>query len=178
MINDILDMSKIEAGRLDLSAQSVNLAAIVGDVVPFVSSDAQAKAVTLSTDLPGDLRFTADRRALMQIVTNLLSNAVKFTPAGGAVSVSARRADATIVLCIRDTGIGIPASHLEGLGRPFVQVENQFTKCHKGSGLGLAISRSLAELHGGRMRIESCVGVGTTVEVRLPVVPVMLAGSA
>jgi two-component system, cell cycle sensor histidine kinase PleC len=114
------------------------------------------------------LTFTADRRALKQIALNLLSNAVKFTPDGGSVTVQGRLRGDLVTIAISDNGIGIPKDALRKLGRPFEQVESQLTKRHQGSGLGLAIAKSLAELHGGRMRIRSVLGVGTTVVVRLP----------
>ena len=111
----------------------------------------------------------ADRRAIKQIVINLLSNAVKFTGQGGHISVRARNASGALMLTIEDNGCGIPKAALGKLGRPFEQVQNQFSKNHAGSGLGLAISRSLAELHGGALKIRSTEGVGTIVSVRIPV---------
>jgi two-component system cell cycle sensor histidine kinase PleC len=110
----------------------------------------------------------ADRRATKQIIVNLLSNAVKFTPDGGKVVVRGRLLRDSIVLMIADTGIGIAPHSLVRLGRPFEQVESQLAKTYHGSGLGLAIARSLAELHGGSMRLRSKLGVGTVVSVTLP----------
>jgi len=115
------------------------------------------------------ITLTADRRALKQIALNLLSNAVKFTPDGGAVTVRGRLRGGMVTVAIADNGIGIPKDALHKLGRPFEQVESQLTKRHQGSGLGLAIAKSLAELHGGAMRIRSTLGAGTMVVVRLPV---------
>ena len=112
---------------------------------------------------------------------NLLSNAVKFTPDGGGITVRARSVNGFVSIAIEDTGIGIPKAALKKLGRPFEQVESQLTKTHHGSGLGLAIAKSLAELHGGAMRIRSTLGVGTIVLVRLPVdrvVPASCEGPA
>ena len=114
------------------------------------------------------MQLKADRRALKQIALNLLSNAVKFTPDGGAVTVRGRTRRGRVTIAIEDNGIGIPKDALHKLGRPFEQVESQLTKRHQGSGLGLAIAKSLAELHGGRMRIRSVLGTGTVVVVRLP----------
>ena len=102
------------------------------------------------------------------MLINLLSNAVKFTPEGGHITVSARKKDGFMAIAIRDTGIGIPARDIEKLGRPFEQVENQFTKSRGGSGLGLAISKSFVELHGGTLSIKSTVGHGTEVTVTFP----------
>jgi two-component system cell cycle sensor histidine kinase PleC len=123
--------------------------------------------VVRSRVAPG-IRFTADRRALKQIALNLLSNAVKFTPDGGEVTVRGRVRRDKVTVAIEDNGIGIPKDALGKLGRPFEQVESQLTKRHQGSGLGLAIAKSLAELHGGSMRIRSVLGAGTMVVVRLP----------
>ena len=109
------------------------------------------------------MRLYADRRAIKQIVINLLSNAVKFTGEGGRVSLRARKVSGAIVLSIEDNGCGIPKEALKKLGRPFEQVQNQFSKNHTGSGLGLAISRSLAQLHGGALKIRSTENVGTIV---------------
>jgi two-component system cell cycle sensor histidine kinase PleC len=115
------------------------------------------------------IRLRADRRTVKQIVINLLSNAVKFTPDGGRITVRARIVGGNVNIAIEDTGIGIPKEALKNLGKPFEQVESQLTKSHRGSGLGLAIAKSLAELHGGAMRIRSSLGVGTIVMVRLPI---------
>ena len=108
---------------------------------------------------------------MKQIALNLLSNAVKFTPDGGAVTVRGRLRGGMVTIAIADNGIGIPKEALRKLGRPFEQVESQLTKRHQGSGLGLAIAKSLAELHGGAMRIRSTLGKGTIVVVRLPLQP-------
>ena len=124
--------------------------------------------MTLRSRVAPALTLTADRRALKQVALNLLSNAVKFTPDGGSVTVYGRLRGGLVTIAISDNGIGIPKDALRKLGRPFEQVESQLTKRHQGSGLGLAIAKSLAELHGGRMRIRSVLGVGTTVVVRLP----------
>jgi two-component system, cell cycle sensor histidine kinase PleC len=110
----------------------------------------------------------ADKRALKQILINLLANAVKFTLPGGEVLLRAYRYRGSVRIAISDTGVGIARHDLGRLGRPFEQVQNQFTKGHKGTGLGLAISRSLAELHGGKLDIKSKAGEGTTVTCILP----------
>ena len=123
----------------------------------------------METDIAERMSLFADRRAIKQIVINLLSNAVKFTGQGGHISVRARNVANAMVLSIEDNGCGIPKDKLGKLGRPFEQVQNQFSKSHAGSGLGLAISRSLAELHGGALKIRSTEGVGTIVSVRIPV---------
>jgi two-component system cell cycle sensor histidine kinase PleC len=111
----------------------------------------------------------ADRRAMKQILLNLLSNAVKFTEPGGRILVRARKTSCAVTVTIEDTGIGIPKALLSRIGQPFEQVQNQFSKSNGGSGLGLAISRSLAEMHGGAMKVRSVEGVGTIVSVRVPI---------
>jgi two-component system cell cycle sensor histidine kinase PleC len=168
VINDILDMSKIEAGGIRLTPEIVALEPILADCLRVISTRAGEKKLLLDADVAPETLLLADRRAVKQIALNLLSNAVKFTPEGGAVSVCGRRRGGMITIAIRDNGIGIPKQALHGLGRPFEQVESQLTKRHQGSGLGLAIAKSLVELHGGAMRIRSKLGRGTTVVVRLP----------
>ena len=171
VINDILDMSKIEAGRIRLDFEDLELDTLLADAMRVVDGPAQEKQLNLVARISPDLHLRADRRALKQIVLNLLSNAVKFTPEGGRVTVRGRASGDCIVLAIADTGIGIAKEALTKLGRPFEQVESQLTKSHQGSGLGLAIAKSLAELHGGSMRIRSTLGQGTLVVVRLPLHP-------
>jgi two-component system cell cycle sensor histidine kinase PleC len=133
-----------------------------------VSGRADDKHLTLDTDIEGAIPVVADRRAVKQIIVNLLSNAVKFTPDGGKVTVRCRRRRNTVILLIADTGIGIAPESLRRLGKPFEQVESQLTKTYHGSGLGLAIAKSLANLHGGSMKLRSTLGVGTVVCVSLP----------
>lgn len=169
VINDVLDMSKIEAGRMKLEPEDVVLEDILADSLRVVSTRAEEKGLTLSSRIAPDIALCADRRALKQIALNLLSNAVKFTGSGGHVAVRGRRAGGCVAIAISDSGIGIAADALQRLGRPFEQVESQLTKVHHGSGLGLAIAKSLVSLHGGKMRIRSAPGRGTTVLVRLPI---------
>ena len=171
VINDILDMAKIEAGRIRLDIEDLDLHSLMAEALRVVSARAQDKQLELVAKISPELGLRADRRAVKQIMLNLLSNAVKFTTAGGRVTVRGRIADSCIVLVIADTGIGIDKEALARLGRPFEQVESQLTKSHHGSGLGLAIAKSLVELHGGRMRIRSTLGKGTLVVVRMPMHP-------
>jgi two-component system, cell cycle sensor histidine kinase PleC len=168
VINDILDMSKIEAGGVHLNPEIVELDRILADCTRVVLGRANEKHLTLRSRVSPGITLEADRRALKQIALNLLSNAVKFTPDGGAVTVHGRAQGGRITIAIADNGIGIPKEALRKLGRPFEQVESQLTKRHQGSGLGLAIAKSLAELHGGTMRIRSTLNAGTIVAVRLP----------
>ncbi|TMJ86912.1 MAG: PAS domain-containing protein [Alphaproteobacteria bacterium] len=168
VINDILDMSKIEAGRMKLDMESLDLSKTLAESLRVVSGRADDKHLVLDADIEGTIPVVADRRAIKQIIVNLLSNAVKFTPEGGKVLVRSRVFSDSIILTIADTGIGIAPQSLARLGRPFEQVESQLTKTYHGSGLGLAIARSLANLHGGSMRLRSKIGAGTVVCVSLP----------
>jgi two-component system cell cycle sensor histidine kinase PleC len=168
VINDILDMSKIEAGRMTLDVGKVDVADIIEDSMKVVSQSAADRDIALERHGPAHLAIEADRRALKQVFLNLLSNAVKFTRDGGRVDVHLSRIRGQVKIAIKDTGIGIAESDVSKLGRPFEQVENQFTKSHQGSGLGLAISRALIELHGGSFHIKSREGQGTTVTCVLP----------
>ncbi len=169
VINDILDMSKIEAGRFKLDTQCFLVDSLLNDTLRLVRGRAAMKNIGLSCAiLPPDLKIDADKRAIKQVLLNLLSNAVKFTPDGGQVHVRVQEHDDTIGFEICDNGIGIPAHMVDKISQPFVQVVNQYTKNHIGSGLGLAISRSLIELHGGSLQIESVEGRGTTVRFLIP----------
>jgi two-component system cell cycle sensor histidine kinase PleC len=168
VINDVLDMSKIEAGRMRLAQEPLDLGRLLGEAVRVVSGRAEEKSISLVSRVEPGIGMVADRRAVKQIVLNLLSNAVKFTPEGGRIRLRGRATSASVVIAIADDGIGIPSEALKRLGRPFEQVESQLTKSHQGSGLGLAISKSLTELQGGTLRIRSKPGVGTLVLIRLP----------
>jgi two-component system cell cycle sensor histidine kinase PleC len=168
VINDILDMSKIEAGRMKLDMEPLDLSRTLAESLRVVAGRAHDKHLVIDANIEQAISVVADRRATKQILVNLLSNAVKFTPDGGKVVVRTRLIGDTIVLMIADTGIGIPPHSLARLGRPFEQVESQLTKTYHGSGLGLAIARSLTHLHGGTMRLRSKLGTGTVVCVSLP----------
>src|SRR4030081_845614 len=169
VINDVLDMSKIEAGRIRLEQEEIALEAFLNDAMRVVSARAEDKKLDLVADITHGVRMRADHRLLKQIVLNLLSNSVKFTPEGGRVVIRGRATDTTVMIAIADSGIGIPGDALAKLGRPLEQVESQLTKSHQGSGLGLAIAKSLTELHGGTMRIRSQLGRGTIVLLCLPI---------
>ena len=169
VINDILDMSKIEAGRMTLDVGNVDVADIIEDSMKVVSQAATDRGITLERHGPEHFPIEADRRYLKQIFLNLLSNAVKFTRDDGRVDIQMSRRNGRLRIAIKDTGIGIAETDIAKLGKPFEQVENQFSKSHQGSGLGLAISRALVELHGGTLEIKSRVGAGTTVTCALPI---------
>jgi two-component system cell cycle sensor histidine kinase PleC len=168
VINDILDMSKIEAGRTSIEPEPLELDGFLTDTMRLVAARADEKGLAIVAEIEPAIRLRADRRMIKQIIINLLSNAVKFTPDGGRITVRARVVGTYVNIAIEDTGIGIPKEALKKLGKPFEQVESQLTKSHRGSGLGLAIAKSLSELHGGAMRIRSTLGSGTIVLVRLP----------
>ena len=169
VINDILDMSKIEAGRYSLDIEKIDLCPLIKEAVRVVAVPAAEKDIDMITQIDDAISIHADRRAIKQILLNLLSNAVKFTGQPGRITVRAKMVGGAVALTIEDTGCGISRESLRKLGKPFEQVQNQFSKNHTGSGLGLAISRSLAEMHGGALRIRSREGIGTIVSVRIPV---------
>ncbi|MGO9485826.1 MAG: ATP-binding protein [Rhodomicrobium sp.] len=168
MINDILDMSKIEAGRVTITPEWFQLGPLFQECFRVVHPDAAQRDVKLMLAGNSNVSVHADKRALKQILINLLANAVKFSLPGGKVVLRATRYKGSVRIAISDTGVGIAKHDLPRLGKPFEQVENQLTKGHKGTGLGLAISRSLAELHGGKLDIKSKPGEGTTVTCVLP----------
>jgi two-component system, cell cycle sensor histidine kinase PleC len=168
VINDILDMSKIEAGRMHIQVEEVDLARVLAETMRIIAPRAEAKQIEVTTDIGSLSTIFVDRRGLKQILINLLSNAVKFTPAGGRVCVRAEAGANEVRFTIEDTGIGIPAAAVRTLGRPFQQVQSHLTKNHQGSGLGLAIAKSIAELHGGNLQIRSTPTVGTEVFVNFP----------
>ncbi|MDQ0545713.1 two-component system cell cycle sensor histidine kinase PleC [Methylobacterium brachiatum] len=168
MIDDILNMARLEARRVRLNPRPIPAEAAVASALGLVEAAARDKGIALGVDVQPGIELLADPSAMQQILANLVQNAVKFTPAGGRVAVRVRRAGASTHLFVEDSGIGIPRADLARLGRPFTQVEAQMTRSHKGSGLGLAITRSMVELHGGSLRIRSEETVGTVVLVRLP----------
>ncbi len=164
LINDILDMSKIEVGKYELHVEEINVGKLISLALNMVEGHAHEAQVKLVTDdLPMDVHLMADRRALMQVLLNLLSNAIKFTKPGGAVEVKCLRELGGVALVVSDTGIGIPQDKIKIVTLPFEQVDSELNRRYEGSGLGLAITKDLIELHGGTLEIDSEVGVGTTV---------------
>ena len=169
LINDVLDMSKIEADRFELSREPFDGREAVSAALRLMRLQADGAGVQLRGILPASpLEIDADRRALKQIVLNLVSNALKFTPKGGAITVTAHGFEGVFELVIADTGVGISPEDLERLGRPYEQAGDNDRRA-MGTGLGLSLVRSFAELHGGEMTLESTMGEGTTVTIRLPV---------
>ncbi len=169
LISDILDMSKIEAGKYDLAFEKVNIAKVFKLTLHMVEARAQDAGVRIKMDnISEDLCIIADRRAILQIVLNIASNAVKFTKKGGEVFMSVQEREDHILLKITDTGVGIPAHKIASVTKPFEQVSSSYAREHSGSGLGLSITKDLTEMHGGSLYIESRLGEGTSVSVRLP----------
>ncbi|CAN5252520.1 hypothetical protein BH10PSE2_BH10PSE2_01770 [soil metagenome] len=170
LINDVLDMSKIDAERYELSLERFDARDAISAAIALVRLQATDKGVALAGVLPTDgLMVDADRRALKQMTLNLLSNAIKFTPGGGSVTVTVEGVGPYLELVVSDTGVGIAPEDLRRLGRPFEQAGGSDQRA-QGTGLGLSLVRALAELHGGRMSIDSALGEGTSITVRLPVV--------
>ena len=169
LISDMLDMAKIEAGKLDLNFERVDLTGTIEDCVRLLTERADQGGVEFIAPSPDSaIVLVADRRAVKQILLNLLTNAIKFTPPGGQIAITADTGDGRARLSVRDTGIGIPAYDLPRLGRPFEQVVGDPMLAKSGTGLGLALVRALVEKHGGQFRIESEEGVGTEVTVDFP----------
>ena len=169
LINDVLDVTKIEAERYALTLERFDAREVVSAAMALVRVNADDKGVTLSSVLPADpVEVSADKRALKQIALNLLSNAAKFTPRGGAITVTVEAIGPYLEVVVADTGVGIAPEDVRRLGRPFEQA-GEMEQRRQGTGLGLSLVRAFAELHGGRMSIESTLGEGTAVTVRLPV---------
>ncbi|MBX3454621.1 ATP-binding protein [Ferrovibrio sp.] len=169
VINDILDMSKIEAGRYELSLEETDPVELVEDCITIVKGRAREAGLHLNCDVVPDSlpHLLVDRRAVKQVLLNLLSNAIKFTPAGGHVDITARQeAGGEVVLSVRDTGIGIPPEHVEKIFEPFWQGDSSIRRSSEGTGLGLAISRKFMRQHGGDVEIRSEPGRGTVAIAR------------
>jgi two-component system cell cycle sensor histidine kinase PleC len=167
IINDMLDMAKVEQGKMTLRDEPVELKSLIDGTLRVMSERAQMALVALGSDLPDEpVTLRADARALRHILLNLLSNAVKFTPAGGAVSLRLHRPPkGGIELTVADTGIGMAPEHIAVALTPFAQVENAYTRKYEGTGLGLPLVKSLVELHGAELAIDSRLGAGTAVHI-------------
>jgi signal transduction histidine kinase len=169
LINDVLDLAKIEAGRMELELSEVAIPDVLRSALSMHSETASRNGIALAlTTEPSEIEITADERRVRQIVFNLLSNAVKFTPADGRVDLSARLEDGQVEIAVADTGPGIPAEDLEMIFEEFEQTVDGKKK-EEGTGLGLPLSRKLVELHGGRLWVESEVGRGSIFRFTLPV---------
>lgn len=170
LINDLLDLSKIEAGEVTLNETAIDLAETLERACHMLRADAEARPVTLACRCESGMpKLRADTRFLMQVILNLLSNAVKFNLPGGQVDVAARvDDDGHIIVTIADTGIGIAAEDIPLVLEPFGQVGTSYDRAHIGTGLGLSVSKQLVELHGGVLTLVSVLDEGTTVTVRFP----------
>lgn len=170
LISDILDMSKIEAGKHELDLEDVNVAKTIKLAVHMMEGRALESGVRIAIDKLEDesMNIIADRRAFMQIILNVLSNAVKFSKDGGNIWIDMLERPEHLSIKIRDEGVGIPANKLHCVLRPFEQASSSYSRDHEGSGLGLAITKELVEMHGGSLALESQVDEGTTVTIRIP----------
>ena len=173
LINDILDMSKIEAGKMNLNPEDISIVDLIEQVIRIVRGRAEENNLTLSYEGGEMPEIQADMRAVKQVLLNLITNAIKFTPEGGNVTIRSEAKSVGLIIKVVDTGIGIAADDLHRLSKPFEQIESEHSRQHEGTGLGLALSKSLVELHGGNFKIESELGVGTTVIFTLPNVPII-----
>jgi two-component system cell cycle sensor histidine kinase PleC len=169
MVNDVLTLARIEAGKVELDEQVVTLGEVIGASIRAVSAEAAAKSVTIIDDGGTDALIRLDPNRMKQVFVHLLSNAVKFNRESGTIRVSAAldRPDA-LTIRVSDTGCGIPPDHLSRVFEPFSQVEDHLTRENEGVGLGLPLARAMMRMHGGDLALTSQIGVGTTVEALLP----------
>jgi signal transduction histidine kinase len=180
IINDILDLSKAEAGKLELDEDWVDVRDAVAAACRLIGPRAERAQLSVVERIPANLPpLWADERKLKQILLNLVSNSVKFTPAGGRVEVSAAiEPEEGLSIIVQDTGIGIPAADLDRVLEPFVQVENSLTRSYQGSGLGLPLAAKMMELHSGKLSIASQLGRGTLVRLAFPAERIALRTAA
>ena len=170
LINDVLNLSRIEAGRVDYVVELVSPAEVLASVLPMVDPQMTAKGLRFAADVPKDVQATADREKVQQILLNLLTNAIKFTAQGGSIRVEAgNHSGSQVFIRVTDTGTGIPAEMLEKVFEPFIQVDASRSRAGEGTGLGLAISRDLARGMGGDLVASSELGVGSAFTLSLPV---------
>jgi signal transduction histidine kinase len=169
LINGLLDLAKIEAGKMELNSEEVDVKAVIEEVIELIRPQADAKGLALEMDIPRLVPAAfADRARVRQVLVNLGANAVKFTE-HGSVTIAATAADGWITLAVTDTGVGIPPDALAYIFDEFRQADSSTTRRYGGTGLGLAISKRLVGLHGGRLWVDSTIGVGSTFRFTLPV---------
>jgi two-component system cell cycle sensor histidine kinase PleC len=180
VINEILDLARIDAGKFELHEEAVDPRRVIDSCIALVKDRANAGLLRLSVEIEEDApRLMADRTELTEIVRNLLSNAIRFTELGGSITVAVRRTqNGGVEFEVRDTGLGMTAAEIEIALEPFGQVDSGLARRHEGAGLGLPLARKLAELHGGALRIDSEKGRGTTVTIALPPTRVLSAPPA
>jgi signal transduction histidine kinase len=170
LINDILDLAKIEAGRMELEVTGFHLPQAIDNAITLIRERAARRAITLGVEIDPRLgEIKGDERKVKQVLVNLLSNAIKFTPEGGRVGVQAGLADGFVEISVTDTGVGIAPEDHEAVFEEFRQVGSDYTKKHEGTGLGLTLSRRFVELHGGKIWVKSQLGQGATFTFTLPV---------
>lgn len=170
LVNSILDMSKIESGNFEITAEPFDLGQLMAQCVQMMQLKAAEGGIRLIADLADGLpEVIGDKRSYRQIALNLLSNAIKFTKSGGTVKLGLRRDGAAVLLSVADTGIGIAAADLPRIGSPFFQARASYDRQYEGTGLGLSVVKGLAELHGGSLEVASVVGQGTRVTLRMPI---------
>jgi len=170
LINGILDLARIEAGKVELEEETVSISDLIFSAVTTVRPLADKRLVAVDCrHLRTDALVRIDQTKFKQVLLNLLSNAVKFTQASGRVIVDCKHdKSGNLLIIVKDTGVGIPREQLEKVLEPFEQVEDHLTRRNEGTGLGLPIAKALIELHGGELRLDSELNVGTTAEIRLP----------
>lgn len=169
LIADILDLSRMEAGKAELNEEAIQIGSIVLDCMRMVERQAEKAGLTLVQEIPADLpRLFVDERRCKQVLLNLLSNAIKFTQEGGSVTVTARLEPIGVFVSVADTGIGIAPEDMERAFETFGQIDSMIARHHQGAGLGLPLARQLMELHGGKLELESVVSVGTTATMMIP----------
>ena len=169
MLNGVLDLARIEAGKLSLTDQEALLDEVIDAAIRPLRAAAEEKSIAIRRDAAVDCVLRIDLGKMTQVFSNLLSNAIKFTPSGGKVDIEASLgADGGLTVRVRDTGQGIPSEDLVRVLQPLDQVEDHLTRQHGGIGLGLPIARALVRMHGGELTLDSTVDVGTTVEILLP----------
>lgn len=169
LINELLDMAKIEAGRMELCEEEFPAALPVENALQMLKQSIADAGLKLEKDLTGqNILLYADQQMALQVMLNLLSNAIKFTPAGGTISVRARRDPDGLHVFVEDSGIGIPDDHIERILQPFEQVENAMSRSRPGTGLGLPLAKAMIEAHGGTLSIRSRLGEGTVIEIHIP----------
>ena len=169
VVNGILDMSKIESGNFEITPEPFAPRQVIQECCTLLGYKAREVGIDLVVELPESLpEMIADKRSLSQIMLNLISNAIKFTKRGGRITVSARADAANVTVAVQDTGVGIGSDDLPRIGDPFFQARSSYDRHHDGTGLGLSSVKGLLGLHGGGMEIESKLGEGTRVTIRLP----------
>lgn len=169
VVNGILDMSKIEAGKFKIVKEPFDVASLVNSCCDIMRHTAEQKSLTLEVDVaPAIPELAADKRACKQMLLNVIANAIKFTEPGGWVRVSAKVDGQNVMLAVSDNGIGIADQDLPKLGNPFVQADSSYNRSHEGAGLGLSVVKGLVRLHGGTLELTSRLGEGTTATIMLP----------